>query len=374
MSSFEASPAPPPGPPPVAAAPDDARRSLPAGLWLVVALALLLAAGALYGAWQAQQRVQALELELVRRQQDTSTAATQARMLADQAQDAARDAAAKVALLEARLAETTAQSSQVEDLLRSIARSRDESALADLEATLRLATQHAALTGGSEALVLALRQADERLAALNQPRLERVRRAIGRDIERLTASGNADIAALSLRIDEVIRQVDDLPLLALPERRTGTLAPSSDDTAVPPPAGASAPEAAASDAWYGRLPQASRDFAARFWSEARSLLRVTRIDNPEALLLAPDQAYFVRQNLRLRLLNARLALLSRQFDVAQTDLRDAQSMLERYFDRQSRRVQGAADLLRQVAQQSRTVTVPRPDETLAALAAAAAGR
>lgn len=374
MSSFEASPAPPQGPPPAAAAPDDARRSLPIGPWLVVALAVVLAAGALYGAWQAQQRVQALELELVRRQQDTGAAAAQARVLADQAQDAARDAAAKVALLEARLAETTAQSSQVEDMLRSIVRPRDENALADLEATLRLATQHAALTGSSEALVLALRQADERLAALNQPRLERVRRAIGRDIERLTASGNADIAALSLRIDEVIRQADDLPLLALPERRTGASSSDGDAAAVPPPAGASAPGAAASDAWYGRLPQASRDFAARFWSEARSLLRVTRIDNPEALLLAPEQAYFVRQNLRLRLLNARLALLSRQFDVAQTDLRDAQSMLERYFDRQSRRVQGAAALLRQVAQQSRNVTVPRPDETLAALAVAAAGR
>jgi uroporphyrin-3 C-methyltransferase len=103
-------------------------------------------------------------------------------------------------------------------------------------------------------------------------------------------------------------------------------------------------------------------------------LRITRIEHPEALLLAPEQAYFVRQNLRLRLLNARLALLSRQFDVAQADLRDAQAMLERYFDRQSRRVQGASELLRQVAQQSRAVTVPRPDETLAALAAAAAGR
>jgi uroporphyrin-3 C-methyltransferase len=378
VSSFEASPAPPPapppGPPPEAAAPDDTRRSLPVGLWVVVALAALLAAGGLYSGWQAQQRVQALELELVRRQQDTGTAATEARVLANQAQDAARDAVAKVALLEARLAETTAQSSQVEDLLRSIARSRDDSALADLEATLRLATQHAALTGSSETLVLTLRQADERLVALNQPRLERVRRALARDIERLTAAGSTDIAVLSLRIDEVIRQVDELPLLAMPEPRTGAAAPQRGDAPRPEAAEAPAPDAAASDAWFDRLPQASREFATRFWSEARSLLRITRIEHPEALLLAPEQAYFVRQNLRLRLLNARLALLSRQFDVAQADLRDAQAMLERYFDRQSRRVQGASELLRQVAQQSRAVTVPRPDETLAALAAAAAGR
>jgi uroporphyrin-3 C-methyltransferase len=74
------------------------------------------------------------------------------------------------------------------------------------------------------------------------------------------------------------------------------------------------------------------------WGEVRALVRVTRIDQPEAVLVAPEQAFFLRENLKLRLLNARLALLSRQFDIAQSDLRDAQSALERYFDRGSRRV------------------------------------
>jgi uroporphyrin-3 C-methyltransferase len=103
-------------------------------------------------------------------------------------------------------------------------------------------------------------------------------------------------------------------------------------------------------------------------------VRVTRIDMPEAMLVAPEQAFFLRENLKLRLLNARLALLSRQFDIAQSDLRDAQSALERYFDRGSRRVTGAVDSVRQIAAQARTVAVPRPDATLAAIAAAAAGR
>jgi uroporphyrin-3 C-methyltransferase len=103
----------------------------------------------------------------------------------------------------------------------------------------------------------------------------------------------------------------------------------------------------------------------------RSLVRVTRIENPEAVLVTPEQAFFVRENLKLRLLNARLALLSRQFDTAQSDLRDAQAALERYFDRSSKRVAATSDLVRQVASQSRLVTVPRPDDTLAALAAVA---
>jgi len=92
------------------------------------------------------------------------------------------------------------------------------------------------------------------------------------------------------------------------------------------------------------------------------------------MLLAPDQAYFLRENLKLRLLNARLALLSRQFDTAQTDLRDTLTMLDRYFDTRSRKVTVANELLRQVTGQARQVVVPRPDDTLSALAATAAGR
>lgn len=380
MSALDASPAPatPPPPPPRPPAGDGHPPAI--ALWFVAALAVVLAAGALYAGWQAQQRVQGLEMELVRRQQDAGTAATEARVLAGQAQDAARDAVAKVALLDARVTEATAQNSQVEDVLRGLTRTRDENVLTDVEATLRLAVQQAALTGSAEPLVLALRQVDERLAALKQPRIERVRRALARDLERLSAAGSADIATLALRVDEVIRQVDELPLLVAPERhvdagaaRRGTT-PAAAASAPAPAPDAAAGAADAVDAWFGRWPEAAREFALRLWNEARSLVRVSRIDQPDALLLAPEQAYFARQNLRLRLLNARLALLARQFDVAQADLRDAQAMLEHYFDRQSRRVQAATDLLRQVAQQARNVTVPRPDETLAALAAAAAGR
>jgi uroporphyrin-III C-methyltransferase len=103
-------------------------------------------------------------------------------------------------------------------------------------------------------------------------------------------------------------------------------------------------------------------------------VRVTKIDHPESVLATPEQQVFLRENLKLRLLNARLALFSRQFEIAQSDLRDAQSVLDRYFDRSSKRVVAASDALRQVSMQSRQSALPRPDETLAALTTAAAGR
>jgi uroporphyrin-3 C-methyltransferase len=92
------------------------------------------------------------------------------------------------------------------------------------------------------------------------------------------------------------------------------------------------------------------------------------------MLVAPEQAYFLRENMKLRLLNARLARLSRQFGTAQSDLREVQLALERHFDRSSRRVNAMNELLRQVSAQARSVVVPRPDETLAALTAVLAGR
>ena len=343
-----------------------------------IAVAVLLAAlatAALVLAWSTQQRVKALEGELVRRQQDSGSQATEARASARQAETLARETAAKTALLEARVAETSMQRSQFEDLLQSLARSRDENVLADLDAAIRVALQQSAITGSSEPLVATLRQADERLARYNQPRLERVRRAVAQDLERTRAAGVADIGLLSIRLDEVIRQVGDLPLLSQPEARVGAAGKAMGAASAP------AAAAAASKAVSGwgstlssTLGESGASLAAYLWGEVKSLLRVTRIDAPEAMLLMPEQAFFLRENLKLRLLNARLALLSRQFDTAQADLREAQTVLDRYFDRGSRRVVAAVDGLRQVSAQARQVLLPRPDATLAAIATASAGR
>jgi uroporphyrin-3 C-methyltransferase len=343
------------------------------GRWLVAGAAMLaaLATAALVLAWNTQQRVKALEAELVKRQQDSASVSTEALTLARQAEVTARDAAARMALLDARVAETTMQRTQLEDLIQSLARSRDENVLADMEAAIRVALQQAAITGSAEPLVLTLKQADERLARYNQPRLERVRRAVAQDLERTRAAGVTDVTMLTMRLDDVIRQVDDLPLLAVPERgaRGTAVVP-----AEPAASGAAASAPAASGAgWLEVLPRVGQDFIDRFWREVKGLVRVTRIEHPEAMLVAPEQAYFLRANLKLRLLNARLALLSRQFDTAQSDLRDAQSALDRYFDR-TRRVVAASETVRQVMGQSRLVSTPRPDATLAAIAAASAGR
>ncbi len=332
-----------------------------------------LATAALVLAWNGQQRVKALEGELVKRQQDSGAQAAEARLFARQAQDVAREAAAKIALLEARVSETSMQRSQLEDLIQSMARSRDENVLADVDAAIRVAMQQTAITGSAEPLVATLKQADERLGRYNQPRLERVRRAVAQDLDRTRAAGVSDISVLTIRLDEVIRLIDELPLLSSVDRRAAGR-PVVSAASAAAAAAASAAASAPAPGWVDKLMPRWREFADGVWQEVRGLVRITRIEQPEAVLVAPDQVFFLRENLKLRLLNARLALLSRQFDIAQSDLRDAQSALERYFDRGSRRVTSALELVRQVTAQARLVSVPRPDATLAAIATASAGR
>jgi uroporphyrin-3 C-methyltransferase len=312
---------------------------------------------------------------------------------------------AKLAVLDARVAEVAVQRSQIEELIASLSRSRDENLLVDIEAGLRVAMQQSAITSSSEPLVAMLRQSDERLARYKQPRLEGVRRAIARDLDRVRAVGTVDVSALVIRLDEAVRLVDDLPLMAAPltrpagasaGRAQAALVSSSGQPAaapaqptkqadaannfgepVPPQAphdshGQAAGEGltARAKAFFSAWPQ----WADVLWRETRSLVRVTRIDQPDAMLLAPDQAYFLRENIKLRLLNARLALLSRQYDTAQADLLVVQNMIDRFFDRSAKRTALAQEALRVVASQAKQVVLARPDDTLAALSTLGVGR
>lgn len=340
--------------------------------WVVLVLLGALCIASVVLAWKADQRVATLEQELVRRQQDSAALSTEARMLAKQANDGMAAGSAKVALLEARVAEVAVQRSQLEDLIQSLSRSRDENLLVDVEAGIRVALQQAAITGSAEPLVATLKQSDERLGRYNQPRLEGVRRAIVRDLDRIKAVGVADISTLSIKLDETIRMVDDLPLVAVAEPRRD----SAKDAARPAAATRGASSAAAARAptaapgWSAQIGESWNAATEKIWSEVKSLVRVTQTDHPDAMLVAPEQTFFIKENLKLRLLNARLALLSRQFNIAQNDLQSAQAALDRYFDRNARRTQLALELVKQVAAQARQVGVPRPDETLAALTAA----
>ena len=309
---------------------------------------------ALGGTGMVWQKFSAIQEQLARQSADANGQAAQASATAKQSQDLALETAAKLAVMEARLAEVSLQRSQLEELMQSLSRSRDENLVVDIESSLRLAQQQAQLTGSLEPLSAALKSAEQRIARAAQPRLAQVQRALARDVSRIKGTALADTPALLVKLDELVNQVDDLPVANAVGQAKGS------DPAKPSAQGAP-------DAWWLSWWRGVHD-------ELRSLVRVSRIENPDAALLTPEQAFFLRENLKLKLLNARLGLLSRQIDSARSDLATASASLGRFFDGSSRKTQNAISLLHQVQGQMKLLDIPRIDESLTALSTAAAGR
>lgn len=320
-------------------------------LWLpmgVAGLALLVSVSL----WQKLSRIQE---QLARQSADSGQQSLEAKAWAKQAQETVQDSAARLALMEARLAEVALQRSQLEELMQSLSRSRDDNLVVDIEATLRMAQQQAQLTGSAEPLLAALKSSQLRLQRAAQPRLAPVLRALEKDLDRLTTVPLFDLPGLLIRLDEGVALVDGLALAnqALPSVAMGRSVVAADPTDQP-------------SWWMAGL--------SRFAEQLQGLVRVSRIEAPEAALLSPEQGFFLRENLKLKLLNARLGLLARQKDAARADLASASVTVRRYADASSRKTVQLLQLLEQSSEQLKASELPRLDGTLTALASAAAGR
>ena len=326
--------------------------------WLIRSIGALAVLGAV-GSGSMWFKLSGIQEQLARQSADTGSQAVEARVTSKQAEELARETAARLAVTEAKLSEVSLQRSQLEDLMQSLSRSRDENLVVDIESAIRLAQQQAQLTGSVQPLLAALNSAEQRLTKVAQPRLAPVLRAVTRDIERIKATAVADTPALLFKLDELVHVVDTLPLL-------NAVGSAPKDKPVQPVPSTSWAKAI-SMSWWEKV-------WSDIWNDAQNLIRVSGIDKPEARLLAPDQSFFVRENLKLRLLNARLGLLARHFDAVQSDMKQANDELVRYFDMQTRQGQTTLALAREVLAQSKQIEIPRVDDTIAALTTAAAGR
>ena len=322
-----AAPAAPPVPPP-SSPPRGARP------WLVVLLVLLLVAAGVV-AWQdARRRSDALRLEVVQRLSAADAAIAQARTKDAELSNELRDAQAKIALLEARIAESQSQQAALDALYRDLAPSRDELALNEVEQILVLAGQQLALAGNVQAALAAVQLADAKLGRLERPQWTPLRRSLARDIDALKAVPYVDVAGISAKLDQGLAVIDLLPL-AKDERLP-----------APPPETPPANESA----WLR--------FLRETWADIRSLVRVEVSERPAAPLIPPAQSYFLRENLRLRLLSARLALLSHDDASFKADLQAANRWLRQYFDLRAKPVDALSATLAQLAATPMQGTMP----------------
>jgi len=317
-------------------------RNAGPALWI----AALAAAFAAWLWYDSRSEIGALRQETAKQLAEVDAQAGGSRLVAEQAREAMAAVQVKLGVLESRLAESQNQQLALESLYQELSRNRDEWAYAEIEQSLALASQQLALAGNVKAALIALQTADTRLQRMDRPQLTALRKAINSDIARLKAAPHVDTLAISTRLDALIARVDKLPLAM-------EMRPQPE----PPPA--AAPGAAAGNPWTR--------FWRDVWTELRGLIRVQQMDQPDAALLAPSQAFFLRENLRLRLIGARLALLARDATSYKADLKAARDWLNRYYHTRNSNVAHALAMLRDLHDAEVGIEAPEISATLEAM-------
>jgi uncharacterized protein HemX len=339
---------PPPATPPRSPARKDAADSTARILAACALVATLIAA---WIAIDARIGVRNIESSAGGRLAELGQESVQSRGALTQTQASLKEALGRIAELEARVADTQEQRVALEEMYRDLARSADDRVLSEVEQMLVLAGQQLQLAGNVRGALAALQAADQRLAKADKLAATPLRRAITQDMERLKAVAQPDTVGIAVKIDGLINQAETLPLV-IAETQPMRVASRYRDP---------------SDQGISR---AARDF----WEEMKGLVRIRDMETPEVALLAPGQAYFLRENLKLRLLAARVALLARDEASFREDLRATQAWIARYFDTKAKSTVAALASIRQVADSPVNIAVPDINASLAAVRTARAAR
>lgn len=323
-----------------AAAPKTAhapRRGGMALLWLVVLIALGLIG---YEWYDTHVRLAKLRDDVAAQLKESSDAARRSADAVRDLRESIGELTGKIGAIEAKQNESRGREAALDSLYQELSRGRDEWTLSEIEQTLQIASQQLHFAGNVSGALAALQEIDNRLARADRPEFSALRKLIERDIERLKATPNLDVAGLTLRLDDLIESVNVLPLRS-EEQKT-----EAEPAAAAPPG-----------RWWERI-------AASAWGEVKSLVRIQRVDVNDPRLLAPEQAYFLRENLKLRLLHARVALLQRNEALFRSDLQQARELIGRYFDPRSDAVTGATETLAKLETAAVQVELPSLSESL----------
>lgn len=324
--------------------PISSRRPARQGPWLAIAVVALALAG-----WQwfeTRQKLIETQQEVSRKLAEFDTGNKEERGAQKQTREQLEALQSKLGAVEGRFVEFQSQTEALKALNQDIARGREEATLLEVEQAITLAGQQLQLAGNVPVAVLALQTADSRLARLERPQYLPLRKAVAKDLQKLNALPFVDMPGISLRLEQVILGIDKLPLASYGRPVDKTENQQNAET-LP---------------WWQ---QAGGDI----WQELKGLVRIQRFDRDDTALLAPGQGYFLRENLKLRLLNARLALFSRDQWTFRNELKVAQEWLARHFDATDKSVQAAQSTLRQMTASEINVELPNLNDTQTALRA-----
>ncbi|MES2027011.1 MAG: uroporphyrinogen-III C-methyltransferase [Pseudomonadota bacterium] len=338
----------------------------------LIYLALVILAGLLAAQWWvSREELSTVRTEVARRIQSGDAINTETKVIVKAAQETVTELQAKVNVLESKQVEAQSQQLALEQLYQDLFKKRDDWALAEIEQVLSTASQQLQLAGNVQGALIALQNADARLSRADSPQFVNVRRAIGHDIARLKALPSLDLTGIALRLDSVIGQIDTMPLLSDEQPALPVSEPKNRPVPVKAPAknakATAVEEAAPANDWWPVAKAKWESVSSEMWGEIQQLIRVRSVDTSDALLLSPTQAYYARENLKLRLLNARLALLSRNESAFRSDMIASQDSISKYFDTRAKQTQTVQAMLKQVQSSNLAIEMPTLAESLNAV-------
>ena len=320
-----------------------------------LAIALAGLALGLWAWWDGRDTAQVLTQNLGLKLAEQSKVQNQTAVQVDQALKDIRESQNRVAQLEGKLAEFQGQRVALEEMYRNLARAPDDWLLAEIEQTLSIASRELVLAANVRAALIALQSADQRLSRADKLQVVQLRRAITQDMERLKALPLVDTVGISLKLDNLMTLAATLPL-AIPDSTVGGAAVARDV----------------------RANDASENIALRFgrdlWFEMKQLIRIRELENSDPVLLSPQQSYFLRENLKLRLLSARTALIARDDVNYKEDIKLVRDMLTKYFDPKAKVNVNALATLKQFTESAVSIAPPDITASLNAVRAARAAR
>jgi uroporphyrin-III C-methyltransferase len=274
-----------------------------------------------------------------------------------------KDAQNRVAQLEVKITEYQNQRAAIDEMTRDLARAPEDWLLAEVEQTLNIASRELTIAGNVRAAIAALQTVDQRLQRAEKLQSLPIRRAITQDLERLKATPTVDTQGISVKLDNLMTLASTLPL-NLPD---GTPLASESTPQKNTASAAKSADAATNEGWFSR---AWRDLK----REASELIRIREIESNEVMLLSPQQAFFARENLRLRLLSARTSLIARDETNFKEDVRVARELISKYFDPKAKVNQNTIAMLKQLQENPVSIAAPDIVQSLNAIRAARAAR
>lgn len=255
--------------------------------------------------------------------------------LAKLAENRSSESAAQMAQLRQQLAESQNQQEALQTLYEQLADNREARVVTEVEQLLVIANQQLQLANNVKSALLALQTAQTRLQMLDTAQSQALSTQLDTDVQSLQNLPTVDVADMSAQLEALAAVVNRLPLVS--DRH--------------PPTKTTPNHASNASLWAA--------LASELWQDLHNLVRLERIDRREPPLLAPDQTFYLRENIKLRLLTARIALLQHDETTYLSDLNTVKDWLNSHFDTRDAITRNA---LKQIAKLSaNSIVVPIPN-------------